>query len=309
MSALRKVNTEPADSGVVPDRDPFLGPAFIKVWAEQNAEIIGSRPKAFDTPFRHSSAGWCGYALSLDVLGVPESDPPSMADSWNMTLGTKIHDWAQGAVQEAFPGAVMETKLLTGNGLGSGHSDIFIAVVAMRDGKRVVVELKSPNGWAYKTAVGAQGVATGPKHDHVLQLGLNVRAHDADLGVIWYLSRELINKSWAQKLYGTKTILIDGTPLWVIGQFSAEWSYDRETLDPLVDAELERWAEIRAQVRRGEQVPRHVPGMPEGAVVTNPRTGIWQLVQEGGLTESGKTWQCMYCRHASDCTRALENEQ
>lgn len=307
MSTLRKVNTEPAGAGVVPDRDPFLGPAFVKVWSELNAEIIGHRAKAFETPFRHSSAGWCGYALSLDAMGVPESDPPSMADSWNMSLGTKIHDWAQETVEVAFPGAVMETKLLTGNGLGSGHSDIYMAVVKLRDGKRVVVELKSPNGWAYKTAVGAQGVATGPKHDHVLQLGLNVRAHDADLGVIWYLSRELINKSWAKKLYGTSTVLMDGTPLWVIGQFSAEWTYDRETLDPMVDEELTRWAGIKLQIERGEEVPRYVPGMPEGAVVVNPRKGVWELVEDGVLAETGTTWQCGYCRHQTDCTRALES--
>ena len=67
LSSLPKVKPED-ENAIPPDRDPFLGPAFIKVWAEQNADIIGSRPKAHDTPFRHSSAGWCAHDTSRVLL-------------------------------------------------------------------------------------------------------------------------------------------------------------------------------------------------------------------------------------------------
>lgn len=305
LSSLKRAPKTEIPDGITPDRNPFLGPAFIREWQRLNADIIGPRAKAHDTPFRHSDAGWCAHSLALSAQGVPDSDPPSAADSWNMSLGSKIHEWVDPALQAAFPGAEFEVKLATGDGLGSGHSDVFLAVVTQRDGKRVVVELKTINGYGYKTAVGAQCDAVGPKDGYVTQLALNTKAHDADLGIIWYLSRELISKDWARRIFGPD-MLEEDLPLWVLGQFSAEWTYPRAELELIAVAELERWAWIKALMDAGEEVPRIAPGMPDGAVVVNPRRGVWEIrAADGALADSGKTWQCAYCRHLTTCANEL----
>jgi hypothetical protein len=226
-----------------------------------------------------------------------------------MGLGTMVHELLQEAVTRAFPGAEVEKVVGAEHdeimGLPtSGRTDLFI--VTMPDetadppkvSKRVAVEIKTINGFGFKMAVGARGVPEGPRSGALFQAALNGRAHQADEVVVLVLSLECLSDRELGEL--VKKTGGEADP---IRKFVAEWSYAMSELDEMVDRELERLGKIVKLVDDEKLPPRSIPlEMPARARVTDPMKGVWQIVADGNVMDSGTVWQCEhYCEFRDRC--------
>lgn len=293
MAIKRDLSDLPPAQGLVPDPSP----RFVGVLAEKwHAERDDDKPTAHGTPFRHSDAGKCARALSYAAAGIPRSDPMDIAGTWNVTLGTLLHDLWQAALVERFPGAEVEVTCATVGADGSGHIDAVI-----RDAERTVaVELKTVGGLAFKAAVGAKGKGTpaeGPKVAHMLQAALNGVAVDADEVAIGYLAKEAISVNQAKRFPH-----LGDDPL---ARIHAEWTFTREQFEPLAAQEARRVAKVLELADQGLTAPRKGVEMPAGAEVVTPSSGVWQVVDDGEVVDVGSTWECDYCRYQTLCTGTL----
>lgn len=260
---------------------PVIGLALAKAWGDTLGENF--RAKAADTVFRASWAGMCARAMHYNAANVPPSNPPDVADRWRMLTGTILHDRVDEYVKAAFPDAEVEVVVVIDD-LVSCHADIVLTI----DDQKVAVEVKSINGWGFKSSIGARGDAEGPKISHVLQGAMAAYGLDADQLRIVYLSLENLSPREAERQK-----LSDPAQ-----RFLAEWSYDRDEYRPLAEAELERMRRIRGRIDSDVLAPRVTPEMPSGARVTDPRKGLWVSLD---ATESGTIWQCGYCDHRDTC--------
>jgi hypothetical protein len=207
---------------------------------------------------------------------------------WNTTLGTLLHEAWQSALQDVYPDAEMEVKVRWDDLDASGHID---AVVDLDD-KRIAIELKTVGGWGYKAAVGKARRGTpaeGPKLEHLLQGALNAVAVDADEMVIAYLAKECLSVNVA-----------DGLP--ELARSCAEWTFQREDFEPWAEDEKKRMAGVLALVDDGKLAARKVPALPHGAEIISPKTGAWQVVEDGNIVDTGSYWACNgYCDYRTLC--------
>lgn len=275
-----------------PDARPRFTHLLVQEWADQEAEN-GPREHAIaGTRFRHSDAGGCARALAYAALHVPVSNPMDLAGTWVTSLGTLIHEHVQAAIERAFPDAVsIEVKVQLDDLDGSGHAD---ARIELPD-RVVAYELKTLGGFGYKMAVGDRGAPQGPKHAHRIQAGMNAVGMEADETVIGYLATEAISIQQAAKKG------IDE-----LTRFCAEWTFTRDELDPLVHAEVARINGILSLLDEGTLPARKYPDpeLPTKAVITDPTTGQWQVVDdEGQILDAGTWWACAYCRYQDTCAR------
>lgn len=249
--------------------------------------------------WRGSWAGKCARNVAYDTLGVEKTNPPSLADHWRMGLGSVVHELLEPAVQKwvADSGVHAEEEVsVTFDGEGYGHVDL---VLQTPEGKTIVLELKTINGFGFKQCVEND---EGPRHSHVLQGSLYASALNADLLVIGYLSMELISP------YRAEAKGIDD-----VGRFAAEWHYTPDEFVPLAQKETFRLSGIAEQAHEtgvaSSIVPRFShsdPDIPFPAEVVDPSTGRWELreVDSDGsfrVMNSGRAWQCRYCDYQERC--------
>jgi hypothetical protein len=283
--------------GNKPDENPRFVTAIAKAWHEKYlADGKDSRAMSFDTPFRASDAGFCSMSLGFTLLqraGMGEpSNPDTLSGQWRMGLGSTIHEMLDEYLPLAFPGAECEVVGQTAEGEASFHADVLIT---LDDGYKVLLELKSINGAGFKSStIGFRrdSPAEGPRDSAVMQAALAAEAFDCDEVVVGYLSMENIGDAIA------KSNGLDD-----IGKFAAEWTYTKDEYLPIAQAERARMRWIKATIDAGRMPERTIPGLPEGAVITNPKTGDWAVTDPltGQMTDIGKTWQCGYCRHQDSC--------
>jgi hypothetical protein len=307
----RSATPRGGSGGNKPDANPRFVTAVAQAWHQEYLdEGKDKRAKAFDTPFRASNAGFCSMSLALGLLveaglGV-ESNPPTLSDLWRMNLGTMIHSTMEHYLPLAFPGAECEVVGKSVDGEVSFHADVLIKQPhpSAEEAKaglewRTLFELKSINGTGFKSStIGYRkdSPAEGPRSSAVLQAALAAEAFDCDEVVVGYLSMENIGDGIA------KTNGLDD-----IGKFAAEWTYTRDEYLPLAQAERARMKWIAATVDAGRLPTRSIPDLPDGAVITDPSTGSWSVVDgdevlgDFKILDIGKTWQCGYCRHADSC--------
>lgn len=283
----------PQADGWAPDAEPRFAQVLVEKWARRN-EQAGPKARASATArFRHSDAAGCARKLAFAALDLPPSDPMDLTGVWNTSLGTEIHELWQSAVAELWPDAELEPKVTTIDGQGAGHIDAVVTV----DGRRVAIELKTIGGFGFKNAVGAARKGTpaeGPKHEHVVQAALNGLAVDADEVVVVYLAKECLSVTAADR-FGVDEL----------GRFLAEWSIDRDTYEPIAQAEVTRVQGILGLLDDGTLPARKIPSpeVPSGAEIVDPSTGRWELRdRDGQLVDTGSYWACNgYCSHASRC--------
>lgn len=279
-----------------PTKHPVIGPAVVKAWDALHPDT--PRDKAFDTALRNSWAGMCARAISYHMAGTEQTNPPSVADRWRMSLGTAVHDIIQQAYAHAFPDAQAEVKIdMRGVGLDSSGNIDMVATVRSAD-EVASIEIKSVNGFGFKCAVGAQGVAEGPKQAHLAQAALNAKGVDADTCCVVYFSMENISPVAAKKAG-----LSDDA-----GRFTAEWWYTQEEYTQVADREIARLNKILELVDQGKEVPRSTPNMPTGARITDPSTGNWELTVTGDdgssiVVDHGSEWVCNYCSFQDLCVK------
>src|SRR6202142_3304644 len=104
---------------------PVKNPLITDVLAEavhREMHEQASKPKAFDTWFRHSDAGKCARYLWWEHNKTVPSDPVDASGAWVMYLGTFVHEELQRALQVRFPDCTVERPVRHGD-LTSGHLD------------------------------------------------------------------------------------------------------------------------------------------------------------------------------------------
>ena len=247
------------------------------------------------TLWRGSWAGMCARKVAYMTLGEKQTDPPTTADYWRMGLGSVVHELLEPAIQQWLDtdeSVTVEEEISVKLGEhGNGHIDM---VLNTTDGKKIVLELKTINGFGYKMSVEK---GEGPRHSHVLQGSMYAHAVDADLLVIGYLSMENISPKRAES-FG-----IDD-----IGRFASEWHYPK--------AEFTQWAVDETARLEGIVLTAHAdgsamdiprrfahsdPDIPFPAEISDPRSGAWT---HG--TGFGRAWQCRYCDYQTRCISEME---
>ena len=263
---------------------------IAEAWAEGNE--APSQPEG--TLWRGSWAGMCARKVAYMTLDEERTDPPTTADYWRMGLGSVVHELLEPAIQRWLDddkSVTVEEEMSVKLGeYGNGHIDM---VLNTADGRKVVLELKTINGFGYKMSVEKD---QGPRHSHVLQGSMYAKAVDADLLVIGYLSMENISPNRAES-FG-----IDD-----IGRFASEWHYPKSEYMPLATEETQRLEGIVLQAHKyhdakviARRFAHSDPDIPFPAEISDPRTGAWI-----SGTSFGKCWQCRYCDYQTRCVNDL----
>lgn len=292
-----------------PDDHPRFAVRLAHAWADRHVDE-SDRPFAIEgSKVRGSWAGKCVRDLGYRIAGLEETDPPDLAGYWRMSLGQILHEQIQEVLSEAFPMASIEHVVSFLDGAGSGHADVFLALgdngvnydtkylAPDHPARRILIEVKSINGFGFKRAVGARGSAEGPRDNALAQAALYGKALDAHEIVIVYLSLECLSDRELVKLMGT-----DAGESW--RKFAAEWTYERDEFLPIAQRHETILAKAIEMAGDDEHplLPRHVPDqMPNGAVVVDPTKGLWELKQDGQILDAGETWLCNYCGNRSRC--------
>ena len=232
------------------------------------------RAKAFATRLRFSQAGHPSRQIAYQLMGVAETNPPSISDAWVMGLGTLVHAaWQQAILGDLNRPLVLAEKKVKHPTLdASGHLDLYID-------DRLYVEGKTVSGQRFRRIVGAPThpggkppQQQGPLHGHRRQLALGVHSTNANEGRLTYLAMEALAKDVA---YGPD-------------RFCAEYSFSREELATDFTDETTRLQEILDTVDNGV-LPRceHEWRYPDGF----------------------KRWPCQYCPFQTRCQQDGPNEK
>ena len=277
----------------------MLAPPEHRLFVHRIAEAWAGGSEAPSQPegtlWRGSWAGTCARKVAYMTTEQEKTDPPSTADYWRMGLGSVVHELLEPAIQtwlDTDKSVHVEEEVNVEMGL-HGHGHVDLVLTSFGTGEKIVLELKTINGFGYKMAVEK---AEGPRHSHILQGAMYARAVEADMLVIGYLSMENISPNRAES-FG-----IDD-----IGRFASEWHYPKDQYMPLAAAEEQRLEGIALQAHKEGplSIPRRFahsdPDIPFPAEIDDPRTGAWKW-----NTSFGKAWQCRYCDYQSRCIADME---
>lgn len=280
--------------GSPPSPNNFVAEAIADKWyAEYLARGEDSKALAIPEagPYRGSfGSKRCDRALWYGLKDVPPSNPPGQADAWRMGLGSTVHEMMQAIIAELFPDSEHEVDIdLRSIGVpGSSHSDIVLEY----KGKRTLVELKSINGFGFKRhATSFKGPPEGPRYGDVIQAALAAAAYDCEQIVIAYLAMEVVSPNMASAYSSTEA-----------GRFAAEWHFSVQELTPQIEAEVERINDLMAAETPPPRLIVDPTQAPEGAEITDPRSGLWIVPGEGqAIDDTGDVWYCAYCWHRDKC--------
>lgn len=249
------------------------------------------RPLVNGTRYRHSWAAKCSRALSYAITQTPESDPLTINSRWTFRLGQLVHDDWQAALTEAFPEAHIEVEGVNPTVDGGFHAD---GVIYLADDQALVVELKSINGFGFKRMIGTRSKPEGPRWSAVVQTALNAHATPNCVGaLLTYISLENVSVNEAAK-----------NNLSPIDRFMHTYRYSMADLNVIAKQEQLRVRKVLALVDDDMLGPRQIPDpeIPDDAVITDPASGRWEVLDSGGGTlDVGKTWHCDYCNQRSRC--------
>ena len=284
-----------------PDRDDwFIEAAVSQFWDRyRNSESFDLPMALPDSRIRASWAGMCARRIGYSVAGVEESNPTTAADAWRFNVGSMLHETIQEVIVARFPGSTIEVKVRLSE-IGSGHIDV---VLTKPDGKRVVVEIKTINGFGFRRMFGRDG--EGPRYGGIVQGALNAAALDppADELMLVVFSLEVMSSVQAQKL-GLMS---------EFKRFAAQWTYTRDEFMAIANEETIRLRRIIELVDQGDlqYVPRIVPdpSLPPHEVI-NPSKGTIAIKNHEGVRVAVQsTWHCNYCGFQDHCQRDFDREQ
>jgi hypothetical protein len=284
--------------GTPPDRSPMIVPIVAQRWYDTYL-ADGNDTKAHALPGRRFRASWagkrCDRSLQYALQGVPASNPPSLADHWRFGIGTMVHEIVQTTLPGAFPNSDIELPVdLRPIGIdGSASTDIVLYTDESKTQAKLVVELKSINGFGFKNAATTfKGPPEGPKYGHIVQGALAAAALNATDGLrIGYLSLENLSPNMAT--YADNEA----------GRFCAEWHFPLTYCKQIARQEAVRISRVTAYVDLDGLSERalHDPSIPDGAVITDPKRGMWSQVISDQIHDAGSVWFCGYCDHRDRC--------
>ena len=322
-----------ADGAMPPSTNPFavqaLAAAFEALYDADEARHETDEERATWGPYRGSMAGTrCDRKLYYELTRTPPSNPPGLADKYTFWLGKIVHASLQPAILEMFPGAAEVKHDLRPLGIpGWMQSDLqLIAPIGELDQaaagnvdpeERVMVEIKSTNGFSYKMqATNFKGPASGPRYGAVLQALMAAASEGIDKVVVILLSLEKVSPSMALSYSNTDA-----------DRFMAEWHYTVSEMREHLELEAARVIEILAYVKpnlesiaaneqRADDDPvyqltfpaRRIrdPEYPAGAIIQRPlaSNAPWIVPGPNGeVLDNGETWFCGYCRFFKQCQR------
>lgn len=232
----------------------------------------------------------CPKCEGTGKIPLPQSNPPTIADKWRFKTGKWVHAEIEKLLPQVFPTAEAEVVVdLRPIGIpGSAHADMI--------NNDEVIEIKSVGGFSHKMmSTTFNGPPEGPKEGSILQAALAAAARNADRVRIIHLSLENLSPKMASSFADTE-----------LGRFASEWVFDIEGLMPDVEAEVRRVNRL-LKFQGTDILPArelHDKEAERGAVVTDPKRGVWEVHNaDGGLTASRTTWRCMYCPHQDRCIK------
>jgi len=286
--------------GFPPSTNPFVIKALAEHW-EQWYEEAGLKLRELAIPeagpYRGSMASSrCDRQLYYALAGTPESNPSDLSDFWTFWLGQLVHDALGPIIIDMYPGAAEAKVDLRSIGIpGSAHSDL--QVIADIDGHKTLVEMKSTNGFSFKTqAAKFNGPPQGPRYGAVMQALLSAAAVGIDRVVIVLVALERLSPS-----------LVWASEAGEAGRFLAEWHYSVSEMGDQIEAERARIARILGNVEHDELPARELadPEYPQGAVVQKPlkSKAPWSLTIGNDVVDTGTYWGCGYCRFQATCDK------
>lgn len=228
---------------------PELGQVFAEWMVEQNEEEgethKAERPEGMPR-LTFSQSMKCSRQLGYKVAGLEPTDPMDGSSLAVTRMGRLLHEEIQEAVISTYLTAECETIGTVGD-LIWGYVDI--------DNPELdeVVEIKTVGAFAFDMAIGLtrspgkgkpayikEAGGQGPRIGDICQGGFNAVAHGRKNVRIIYLSREAVSIGKAEQ-----------AGLGSVERFWAEWLIPFDDWMPLVQAETERLAKIRADVESG----------------------------------------------------------
>ena len=255
---------------------PKIGEAYSEWMSAQDHH----KDHAALTTFRFSGVMGCSRQLGYLAAGYEQSDPMDGSSLAITAMGSLLHEDIQEAIAKRWPDATFEGRGQVGD-LISGRYDVDLP----EDDE--LVELKTVGAYKFDLAIGLfrspgkgqparlrSDGGKGPSLAHICQGGFNAAAHGRSTVRIVYVSREAVSVQKA-----------DEAGLDHIARFWAEWTFEPKVWEPLVLAETERLAKIRALVDDG------------------------QLPDRSDIDDNGKPmkiditkhWRCKYCSFAQKC--------
>lgn len=286
-----------ARGGLRPDRPAQITPALIRHWA-----ALDDRERDFAHPdalIRHSWAGRCSRALQYYVSNAEVTEALTEPDYYRFAIGKMSHDFWQALVVETLgdqgwtdlePECEMVLTNDDGSVLSAGHGDLY---GVSPTGVPTMFEVKTINGFGFKSIIGQTNQPPGPRSSDLLQGCMNALAKDCQELRMVYLALELVSPAVARK-----------AGLDDLGRFCAEWTLTRDQWFPLASGERGRWERVVEHVASGVPIERHIPDpeIPDTATIVNPSSGQWNVTDDQGyVTDSGRTWHCDYCSFRTQC--------
>jgi hypothetical protein len=256
--------------------EPKIGTVFTEWMLAQDHR----KDHAAETTFRFSGVMGCARAAGYAAAGLSETNPMDGSSLAITAMGSLLHEDIQAAVHERWPNATFEGKGQVGD-LVSGHYD-----VDLPDDDELV-EIKTVGAYKFDLAIGlfrspGKGKpafikptgGSGPSKAHICQGGFNAAAHNRSRVRIVYVSREAVSTKKARQ-----------AGLDSVGRFLAEWVFGREVWEPLVVAETDRLAKIRAIIATGSIPDRSAFDDQGHMMKVDPETH----------------WRCSYCAYTKRC--------
>ena len=294
---IQSLPRDRGEDGVPPSKNNFVAVQLAEAWfADHKKRGDMDYAAAFpDRPYRASFASKrCARQLQYAMGKVPESEPVTIASAWTMGLGNMVHDRLQDVVTELFPDAeaepIVDLKEIGIN--GSGHADL----VMTHNGERVLVELKTTGGFAFKMMASSfKGKPQGPRFGYLVQAAILAAALGIDKVVIALLAMEPLSPQLAETYSDSEA-----------GRFAAEWHYTLDELMPLVQDEVVRVARVQDAIESGVLVSRRIDDVeyPAGATVIDPLASRapWHVLNaDGQIVDTGSYWGCAYCPWRTRC--------
>lgn len=292
--------------GMPPTSNSLFGLELAKAWYQRyvdagKAELAMSVEGA---SYRASWSGSCLRQIFYNRLGLPDTEPPTVADAWRFELGHLIHGDLQELVKKLWPDAQVEMKARfeieegpDGELYGATHIDLIVPDPAGTDGV-YVVEIKSLSGYPYKLAATTfRGEPEGPKFGHMRQLAVEARAaieagQKVLGGALVYVSTELVSPDLAA------AVGVGGE----IGRFMSEWQFSVDELEEMAADQIAEFSTVEVCITEGKLAPRYIP--EQGGVVSDPMNrGAYFVYDEADeVVGGGNFWGCAYCGHRTRCS-------
>lgn len=314
--------------GWEPEHTSVLVHLLADRWRQLEVERGPKEHSLVGSLWRHSDAGACSRKLSMAKAGFPR-EPMDLPGYWSTGVGTLIHDQLQAEAVRRFGDRVVIEEVAVVEGFdGSGHIDLILRIdctgcdgagsftlddpddpwpcpdCSAKGWARIVYELKTVGGYAYKLKVGDRRAPAGPDEAHVRQVSLNALAAEADGPVdrvmIGYLAKDNISVGGARR-----------RQLSELHRMGAEWLIPEDVWRARAAKEIARLNGIEdlladeAPTLAARKIP---PGelpvaaeWPPQAVIVDPMTSRWEVHGEGDdgeatILDSGKIWGGAMCR-------------